>query len=778
MRNITLTFWILLATALGAYAQGSLQGVVYDDEGQPLPGAQLHLKEAGLSAVSDETGAFVFRHLAPGTYTLQVHFIGFRAWQQIIPLREGESKSIKVQLQADIAALEEVVVTDNKSLPAPPTQSSPSLRMERAVLEIPQNVQLIDKQLLQHQQVVEMLEGVNKNVSNAQLIEHWGNFARVNMRGFKVPAFRNGLNVDMPWGPLSEDMAIVERIEFVKGPAAFLAPSGDAGGLYNVVTKKASPLTSNEVSLLYGSFQTLRAAFDVGGSLPNRKLHYRLNVAASTKGSHRPYEYSERFTLMPSLRYDIDERTSITAEYIYQQADMTPLGTAYVFSPNKIGELDRDFTLAEPNLPLTHIAEHNAMVELRRALSKDWTATAKLAIFRYEQEGNTLWPLQVAPNGDVLRGMSIWDALQSSKMGQVTVNGAFQTAAVQHHVMIAADFYDKSYFADWNQNALLAGMTPFNIYKPVYGVPADSIPTFDRSKDLRIRAGFNQVGQQSQSIFVQDEIALLSNLFLTLGVRFTDVREWSYGNTVSSQAWSPRASLLWKASNQLSVYALYDRSFQPQVGTDAQGNAFDPIYANLLEGGIKTSLLNNQLQATLSAFQITKENVLTADPNNPQYSIQLGEVQGQGVEFDLQGNLNDDFYILLNYAFNDLSISEDTDPNKVGQKLPGYATHSANLWAEYKFTKLPAIKHFFVGVGSQHAWERSSWAWGEDNQSILPDYWRMDASIGWQKGPVTLMAKVNNLIDAYLYSGSAYSAFYYWQTEPGRNYRFSLNYRF
>ncbi len=69
------------------------------------------------------------------------------------------------------------------------------------------------------------------------MIEHWGNFARINMRGFRIPPFRNGMNVLSTWGPMAEDLALVDRIEVVKGPSAFMLSSGEPGGLYNVVTK-------------------------------------------------------------------------------------------------------------------------------------------------------------------------------------------------------------------------------------------------------------------------------------------------------------------------------------------------------------------------------------------------------------------------------------------------------------------------------------------------------------------------------------------------------------
>src|SRR5690606_32287052 len=113
-----------------------------------------------------------------------------------------------------------------------------SLRLKTELARLPQNIQVVSSDLLQDQQAFTMMESITRNVSGAQMIEHWGHFARINMRGFKIPAFRNGMNLEMSWGPLAEDMSMVERIEFVKGPAGFMLAAGEPGGFYNVVTKK------------------------------------------------------------------------------------------------------------------------------------------------------------------------------------------------------------------------------------------------------------------------------------------------------------------------------------------------------------------------------------------------------------------------------------------------------------------------------------------------------------------------------------------------------------
>ena len=94
---------------------------------------------------------------------------------------------------------------------------SNSLRLQSPILEIPQNIQVVTAKLINNQQIFDMLEGVTRNVSGASKVEHWDNYARITMRGSNVEAFRNGMNVSTTWGPLTEDMSMVERIEFVKG---------------------------------------------------------------------------------------------------------------------------------------------------------------------------------------------------------------------------------------------------------------------------------------------------------------------------------------------------------------------------------------------------------------------------------------------------------------------------------------------------------------------------------------------------------------------------------
>ena len=57
------------------------------------------------------------------------------------------------------------------------------------------------------------------------------------------------------------------------------------------------------------------------------KFLFRLNAAAQTKGSFRPFEQNDRYTFAPSFSYQITNRTKLIAEYTLQNAKMTEVGS-------------------------------------------------------------------------------------------------------------------------------------------------------------------------------------------------------------------------------------------------------------------------------------------------------------------------------------------------------------------------------------------------------------------------------------------------------------------
>lgn len=689
--------------------------------------------------------------------------------------------------------LQEVIVITNKNN-YNARKGSASLRLHEPLLEVPQNIQVVTSANLADQQVISMSDGLIRNVSGATRLEHWGDmYTNITMRGTQIQAFRNGFNVvNSYWGPLTEDMSFVDHIEFVKGPAGFMLANGDPSGLYNVVTKKPTGQTKGEVSLTLGSFDLYRATLDLDGKLNrNGKLLYRLNLAAQNKKSHRDFEYNDRYSFAPVVSYQIDEKTKITAEYVWQHANMSDVGSFYVFSPRGYASLPRNFTTMQPGLEPTKINDHSFTLNLQHELSNNWKLTAQAAYYNYLQKGTSLWPAAVNPDGKMIRSVGLWDAKSEMTLAQVFVNGNVTTGKITHRILGGVDMGNKEYFADWSQShALDSAGAEFDPWNPSYGTPVNGYPVWDRTLNLEARAvkGGGTIDQKYSGVYISDELGFLDNTIrLTLAGRYTYVKQSSWGGEPQeAKHVTPRVGLSVSIDRNTAVYALYDQAFIPQSGRMANGKDVQPITGNNTEFGIKRDWMNGKWNTTLSVYRILKNNELTADPfsaPNSGLSIEMGQKRAQGVEFDIRGSIVKGLNVVANYAFTEATVTKVADgvaSVKVGDIVPGYAKHNMNSWLSYKVTG-GALKGTGISGGFTWMMGRATSNWSEThNDQNLPDYFKLDGGVFWEKDRLRLTLNVFNILDKYLYTGSYYDWLnaWYWQSEAPRSLRLGVTYKF
>jgi iron complex outermembrane recepter protein len=787
-QKLLLNFLILLASSTSVLAQagkGRITGLIQSKEGNPLSGISITLDGTDLGTISNEFGEFSIRNIPAGTYTLKATSVGYAATKQNVTVGSGKVSHLEFQLDESTQELKEVIIrtTSNKYKVGSP---SSSLRIQTPILETPQNIQIINRNLFTDQQTFDMLEGISRNVSGVQRVEHWDNYARINMRGSQVTAFRNGMNVQMPWGPLTEDVSMVEQIEFVKGPAGFMLSAGEPSGFYNVVTKKPTGKTRGEVGFSLGSFETYRATADLDGKLSkDGRLLYRLNVMGQLKGSHRDYEYTNRYAIVPVLKYLVNDKTSVTLEYTEQFSQMSVIGGNYAFSSRGYADLPVNFTTAEPNLDPTNINDRSVLAIFEHQISKNWKFTAQGAYFHFKQVGQSIWPWGFAKTNDswVQRGISIWDALSFNKTGQFFINGLAKTGGISHTIIAGLDMGHKDYYADWNQSAALGDST-FNIYNPVYGqIPASEIPTWDRSKDIRERGV--RYNTSYNSLYVQDEIGFIDNkIRLTLAGRYTANKYLNpYEGSTDDGKFTPRVGLSYSLNRSASAYFVYDQAFLANPGTDWQGKNFDPVTGDNIELGLKKDWFNGKWIMTLSAYQITKNNVLTQDLEHTNgagqlvYSRQSGQQQVKGLEFDIKGQVLPGLDVVVNYAYTDAKTTKDSNPEIVGNKVAGATEHIQNTWLNYNFNR-GVLNGLKLSLGYQYQAGRSSWYVFDGSENSLPDYFRVDAGVSYTIDKLSFNLIVNNLQNKYLYSGAPYGDYFYWQAEPKRNSRLTVTYKF
>ena len=291
---------------------------------------------------------------------------------------------------------------------------------------------------------------------------------------------------------------------------------------------------------------------------------------------------------------------------------------------------------------------------------------------------------------------------------------------------------------------------PLSIRNPVYRRCDPStyvLPGYARTITVNDRQG----------AYLLDELTI-GRLVLTGGVRYDAFEDSSNVSGFADDDVTYRAGAVFRLRPDLSVFAQWATSFEPQ-GTGAQdpraGGPFAPTTGSIREAGVKTALFGGRVQSSLSAYRIVRENLLQADPRgDPEgdgvnNQVAFGEVVSKGVDLDLATDLTRDWVLTLAYAYNDTRVTETNGrtvlTNAVGDRFANAPEHKLGFWTRYQFPR-PGIA---FALGGDHVSERISLS----DQRVKP-YIVFDASVILTRGPWRALLRVDNLLDkTYAASG-------------------------
>lgn len=681
--------------------------------------------------------------------------------------------------------LSEVIIESNTKYKT--NKLSSSIRIQQQLLETPQNIQLISASALKDQFSLNINESITRNISGAFREElHNGISADIYMRGGYISAQRNGVDLrPLLKGPIGDDIAIIESIEFIKGPSGFMNSLGDPAGSYNIITKKPNGIEKKTFSIIQGSFGLIRGEADLGGKIDDKgKLLYRFNIMGMNKKGFIRFDSNERILLAPSLKYKIDEKTELTIEYIYQRLNYMLLSEAQI-SPNGFGSLPRDFSISDPNSRPYRANDHNIFVNFQREFNKNWSFTTQISEINSKSTGCIFWVYgknEATPN--ILERYYVYDAMKYNILStQAFLQGKFLTGNIKHHLLTGIDFnYKHNETLDtWNTATTIY---PLDITNPVYAnvINNNGIGgNFDSENEINSIDNMTNSRLYYTSVHVMDEIAFLDNkLKISAGLRLTlfDADFNQYGEKTDASDWvlTPRLGANYLITNSFSIYGLYDNTFIPQAGIDYQKNPLKPIRGRSFEAGLKKDWNNNTFNTTLSVYHINRSQNIVKDPvNNDIY--QSGENESKGIELDIRGQITKGLSVIINYAYTDSKITkDDKNPALVGMATPNRISHIQNTWLDYVLP-FKNLKGFSLSLGYQYMAGRAERFTSIDPQE-LKDFFRLDGGISFTKKKFSINLIVNNILDSRQYSTAwKKNELYYWVQLPPANYRcsFTLN---
>lgn len=693
--------------------------------------------------------------------------------------------------------IQEVVVNGRYYQKYKLNEVSGSLRLQTPLIELPQNVQSISGQVLNDQITLNMSEGIVRNVSGARKVEHWDNvYSNVFMRGASIATYMNGMNVSSTWGPINPDASIIDRIEFVKGPAGFMGSMGDPAGFYNVVTKKPTGKFANSVRFTTGSYNLFRGEADLDGVIvKDGVLDYRLNLMGSSNKSWSENDKTSKIIIAPSITFRPTKTTTFTAQYNYQYLKFNQPG-AYLMSNDGYASLNVHTNFNDPNFKKTEVKDQSLFLSLDQKLFKDWIWSTQYAYMDMNYDGGSWWgTFDPADKNIFNRTVSNWQAVGKNHIFQTYLRGSLNTGNIVHKIIAGFDYGDRKYNADFSGYG--PGVYPINIQNVQYGVDPSTLPP-DSFYTLNPAAPFyNDQGVKYTSYYAQDQIEMFNNkLRLTLAGRYTSGTTfagypyYSEGNVVPKDKageFTPRVGASYSFSDDFSAYGVFDKTFVPQSAiqyseTNPEGVPLTtPFRGQNLEVGIKKDWFGGKWNSTFAVYDIRRQNIFTSDPARPGsgLSVATGEQRARGFEADIKGEIVKGLNVVINYAYTDAKTIKDSDASKIGQQSPGNAKNVQNTWLNYRFEH-GQLKGFGISAGYQYQGGRQSWfgTTAKYDQS-LEDYFDTNFGISYVAKKFDVNLLLNNVLNRKLYSGyRSDDGSYAWIYNAPRNWRLSIGYKF
>ncbi len=507
------------------------------------------------------------------------------------------------------------------------------------------------------------------------------------VRGFLADQMRNGVRQRYYEDVDASSLTNIERIEVLKGPSSVLFGQSALGGIISVVTRRPEREFGASVWGAVGSYEQTLAGFDLTGPVSAEAgLYYRINGEIERAGTFVDYQDLDRENASLSLTWNASDAVTayLVTEWVERRTQRNPgLPVAGTVIDNGHGEIARERFLGDPGHSDLEAYAPLVQAWVDIGLGAHWTLTPRISYSGFDSNFTQLRVRSLAADGATVNRTGRFGKEDDNyTIAQIDLSGEIEALGMTHKLLVGAEA-DRERASFYQEN--IAAVPTIDAYAPVYGVVSDRPYTFGfyLENDLDGRA-----------VYVQDLIDITDMWSVVAGVRYSDfddslafsfdpvidaadITETSFDHTNFQLGSTYRLNARW------SVFGGYATGFDIESTTgsvDANGNAFKPEESEQFEGGVR--YLGEHVRASASLFQIRRLNLLTADPNDPDFSIQTGEVRVRGLEIEGTWSLTDHLSIQGGYAHLDGEITESNNGD-LGQELADTPAHQANAFIRY-----------------------------------------------------------------------------------------------
>lgn len=539
------------------------------------------------------------------------------------------------------------------------------------------------------------------------------------------------------------------------------------------MTKRPYHEFGGEVQFTGGAWDLYEGAFDVNAPLfgfgenasvsdakglavsdPNVRAYARLVGLYKDSGSFVDYAGAERIYVAPSFLIEWGEDTSLTILTSFREDFMDlayALPAVGTVLPSAHGDIPLNRYLGNPDLG-----------------NNEWERTIRLGYefkhrfndnLSFRQSARYYWVDWYSHHlsypsdlQDRLIGLSGFFA-DGNYQGWRVDNGVdikFDTGPAEHLLTVGVDYRT-------TETTMIGQDSIDLVYLDLYNPDYKNMARYQYGPHYYLKDTDGDFG-----IYLQEH-AKIGRFTATLGGR------WDFSNydnnfeKYTEDAFTPKAGLTYEVAPGAAIYGNYSRSFNPQwFSTDAAGAPVGPEEGENWEAGLKYQLPHPGLGGMLAVYQLTRQNVATADLTTPDPfdSVVTGEQRARGFEWENFAQLTPGLRLSAAYTYIDAEVVEDNDLLP-GTRLLGVPEHMVNAWLKYTLQNGP-LRGFGAGVGGRYL---TSQAGDLPDSFELPAYGILDAALYYEKGNLEAQVNFGNVLDRRHFVGS-YDELYVLPGEP------------
>ncbi|MCW4440344.1 TonB-dependent receptor [Vibrio splendidus] len=581
-------------------------------------------------------------------------------------------------------------------------------------LDVPQAVSVVTKTEMEDRGAVRLVDALD-GVAGVNNTLGEGSRDQFVIRGFDAlnDMYRDGMRDD---GTLQSyrSLANIERVEVVKGPAGALYGRGSAGGIINLVTKRANGDNFTHVNGSVGSNNLFVGQVDSSMALSD-KVSGRINVESRQSDSYVDHVDSNDFFIAPTIRVLPAEGHTIDLDVEYAHQELVP----YRGVPSKNG---KPVDVSESTF-YGGTNDYQESDSIRVGVNYEWLLNSEWA-----------WTNRAAYNHIELEQ-------KGTRQGTVTGNEVSQTVnnfgydprtttTLQSELVWETDSNQMMIGADYNQiniDLTLASdktLPPKDIYNPVAGPTPD--PGFKPFRDNTTTT----TGVYIQDVYTFGDLSVIGNVRYD-SMELEQQKAGSAKENLDDDKVSYRGGLVYRINNDMSVYASLARSWQlPYSGIYINPKLAEFFHTDLKEIGAKAYLLDNALMLNAAVFQIDQEQPETNIDGDVVNKI---EARHQGIELEARGQFTEQWDISVGYSY------LDAENKETGKKPNDVSDHLFSLWSTYQFDD-----NWRLGGGVKYVGDRYA---GNDEAVALGDYTTVDLMAAYTTGRHKVQANAYNVLN-------------------------------